>query len=291
MFWFLAVASILGYVVQNTLMAHHVRKMDPLSAGMYRSLTLIVTMLPLLFFTNPDKIVGIIDFWWIILLAGLGGALAQWLGFLSMQILPMGIHTAMGTGLGTIFSFILGFLFFGETVTSIQVLFVVIILLGASLFALYKAKMPHLDASKWALGIFYRVMCSLIVSFAFIAVVKVSREHDPFVAGYVWEVLIGICSFILLLGRQVLNSQKIEKISKHTFFKIMLVCSPTLIGTGGFVMASLLGPVGIISAIGACGVVISALLSWAMYNEKLSRVHWLAIFIVVSGVVGLNFIV
>lgn len=288
MFWFLAVASICGYVIQGTLMAHHVRKMDPLSAGFYRNATFIVTLLPLLFLTTWEKITGIVDHFWIVLLAATIGAIAQWTSFLAVRILPMGINTALGTGLGTIFAFLWAFLFLGETITLPEVIFVSVILLGSSLFALYKLKVPHLNPEKWMLGFVYRIFTSAIVSWAFILIAKTARELDPFVAGYFWEVLIAFAALGIILLRQAFGGTKLEKISPKEFLKISIVCSPTLIGTGGFVLAAQMGSVGIISAISASGVIISALLSWAIYNEKLAKIHWAAIAIVISGVIGLK---
>lgn len=288
MFWFLAVASIFGYVIQGTLMVHHIRKIDSLSVGMYRNLTFLVTLLPLLFFTTGEKILGLMEHGWIILLAAFLGALGQWTSFLAVRILPVGINTALSTGLTTIFTFFWAFLKFSETITLVQFFFVSVILLGAILFALYKSKMPHLDPQKWMLGFFYRIFTAFIVSYSFILVAEVSRELDPFVAGYFWEVLIGLCALVMILARQKFNGHKLERISLKVFLKIALVCAPTLIGTGCFVLAAERGPVGIISAIGATGIVLSALLSWMLYKEKLSKLHWGAIFIVIFGVVGLK---
>ncbi len=92
----------------------------------------------------------------------------------------------------------------------------------------------------------------------------------------------------MILARQAINGQKLAKIKPKELGRIALVCSPTLIGTGGFVLASKMGSIGIITAIGASGIAFSALLSWALYQEKLKPIHWIAICIITVGVVALK---
>lgn len=269
-------------------MAKYVRKMDALSAGFYRNLSFFITLLPLLYFAPLEKIVGIQFFWFPILTAGLLGALAQWLANQSLQILPLGIHTAIGTALNIIFSAIIAWFILGQTLSIIQILFMSIIILGGAFFTLHKTHFPHLDPSKWMLGMIYRLLGSLVIALTFVLVAKVSIELNPLVSGYFWEIAIAIFSFGLLLARKMITGQPIAKVSPKMFGMIALVCSPTLIGTGGFVLASKLGPVSIITAIGTLGIVISALLSWALYKEKLSVSSWIAFSVIILGIVGLN---
>ncbi len=70
--------------------------------------------------------------------------------------------------------------------------------------------------------------------------------------------------------------------------KISLLSSPVLIGTGSFALAVSIGPIGIASAIGTSGLIISAILAHYVYHEKLKLSQWIGLLIVTLGILGLN---
>ena len=288
MFWTLAILSMIAYTVQGVLMTKYARSIDPMSAGFYRSATLIFTMLPLLYFTSWEKILTMGSYISTLLLAGLLGALSQWTRFVSIRILPVGIHSALSMGLTVIFSFLFAFLLFGETATGWQWLFSAVIVAGAAYLSLNKIDMSHLDSQKWSQGITWVLLTAFFVSCAFILTIKVAREYDPYIAGYFWEAFIALAALGMLLVRKAKTGQNIEPIAISTFWKLALVCSPTIVGTGAFLLANTMGPVGVISAIESGGIVVGMIMSWMLYNEKLESKHLFGMGVVMIGIIGLK---
>ncbi len=288
MFWILALISMLGYTIQGTLMAHFIRKIDPLSIGFYRSITFFISLLPLLFLVDVSEIIAIKDFWFEISIAALLGAAAQWASFWTIRFFSVGIASAIKMGLFVIFSITLGVLFSDEFLTQAQVLAVILILVGATALGIRKEKMPHLKPVGFLEGLLFLVSTSILLSVSVFFVAKVSRELSPWVSGYFWETGIAVFAGIFLLFRKIFTGKSIERISLKTFGKIFLTAWPTLLGTGGFTLAVKYGPVGLVNAISVSGILLSVVLAHFLYGEKLKPVHWSLIGIIIIGVVALK---
>lgn len=289
MFFFLAVLAMIAYAVQGTLIVHYARKLDGLSTAIYRNASLTITMLPLLFLAKKSDFVRLPEFLPELLIAGITGAAALSIGFWTLKFLPVGITSALNNSVRVIFIFLLGFYFFGETISWIEILFVALILIGGISLGFQKHHLPHLDENTRK-GIFLALLAAAFAAITFFFMSKVARELSPFVAGYFWEVLIGIFALGFGFLRQLITKQKIKKISLLDFGKITLICSPTLLGTGAFAYAVTLGPLGILNAIGTGGVFISILLAHYLYHEKLRFRQWLWICVAVMGIVGLRLV-
>lgn len=280
---------MIGYSIQGTLVVHHVRKHDGLSISIYRNLSLAITLLPLLLLARPESFYFLRDVsvWGEFLMAGITGASATILSFWAYKSLPVGIKTAFSSIFSVTIVFLLAFFFFGEVPLWKELFFVALILAAGAYLAFQKNDFSHID-NKVAKGILLSFCSALLASFSFYFLSKLSREVDPFLSGYVWEVLIGIFAFGFGILRSRFTKKKIARISGREFWKIALVCSPTLVGTGCYAYAVTLGPLGIASAIGSGGILVSILIAHFLYREKLNRrqLFWIAVILV--GLVGLK---
>lgn len=280
---------MLAYSTQGTLMAHHARKMDGLSTVMYRSLTLIVTLLPLLLLADWSQFSLIqkfsADFFW----AGLTGAIASACTFWSMRFLPVGVGNVFRRIGGIVFAFILAYIYFDEIPLWAELGFVALILTGAGFLTSQKKEFEHLDNNAIK-GIVLSIVSALFAAGTFFFITKISRQMDPYIAGYVWEVIIALFAVLMVFGRKAFGGQSVARISWKDFGKIALTASPTLIGTGCFLLAVKDGSFAIVSAIGAGGVLVSILLSHFLYHEKLSQKQLLWIGVIVIGIVGLKLV-
>ncbi|MCF7830844.1 EamA family transporter [Candidatus Gracilibacteria bacterium] len=288
MFFFLVIISMLAYSFQGTLLVRHAREIDGLSLSIYRNLSLGISMIPLLFLANKADFLAIPQFLPLILGAGLSGAISLSLGFTAVRFLPVGISTAFGNGATVIVILFLGFIFFQESLSILQAVFVGIILGSGIVVGFQKNWMPHLD-ERTRLGIIIRITGSLFTGLTFFLMSKVARELNPYIAAYSWELLIGIFALVLALERSTFSKQKIKRISWSKFGKILLISSPTLLGSGGFAYAITIGPVGIASAVSVGGgMFVSMILADLWYNEKLNLKKWIIILIMAASIAGLK---
>jgi drug/metabolite transporter (DMT)-like permease len=212
MFLLAIILSFTGYAVQGTLMAKYAREMDGLSTVVYRSGSLIFTMLPLLYFATWTEIRGISDYWLEISLAGITAVVGSALSFYSMKFMSIGIKNVFSKMIGTIWAIILGFLFFHETITLAQGILMFFVLVSGYMLSREKNDFEHLDNNIWK-GLVLTFLSQIIVGVSFYYVAYVSRELSPYVAGYFWEVLIGIFAIIIVIFRPLYDGKKLYKIS------------------------------------------------------------------------------
>lgn len=278
---------MLGYSVQGTLLAKYARSLDPLSVSMYRTLSFVVTLSPLLFFANGEEIVHVLRFWPQILGSAFLGAVASWAFLQSITFIPVGVQVALTTGTRTLLIIVGGMIFFREYLSLWEFLFILLILGGGAFLTLKRNQFEHLD-KKAHRGIILAIIAGFLATGMILLLAQVSREANPFAAGYFWEISIGILSFFLGLLRWAGNGIPLQKISLPDFQKIALASWPTLLGTGGMTLAISMGEVGIVSAIGAAGILVTTLLCHFLYHEKLSPWQWVALFIVAVGIAGLK---
>ena len=117
-----------------------------------------------------------------------------------------------------------------------------------------------------------------------------NEAGSPLVNGYFWEATILIGCAVLIGGRFLFQRTSIQRISLRQWLIIALCSAPTIAGTACYSMATLLGPVAVINSIGTGSLVFTSLLGWWWYGEKLHGKQWLAIGLVMAGIVGLKFV-
>lgn len=286
MFFTLAIISMLAYAIHNILIARHARDMDGLSLGMYRNLSLIVGMAPVFFFISYEDLLHLPEVIVWILLGSLTGAISVIFHFMAYEYLPVGVVSAF-TKVRVLFLTLWAYLFLQEVISMESFVMILIILAGVIYLGLQKNHMPHLNR-KTEKGIALILGNAFFVSLAFFFMSKASREVNPLMVGYFWEVLIGIIILIMGVFRYFINGTKIQKIPRKKFQNIAAISSLTTIGTGGFALAVQYGPIAVVAAIAAAGTVIVASFSHFYHREKLSHNQWLGIAVVVIGIIGLK---
>ena len=287
-FFLLTIAGMLGYAVQGTLLAHHVRKHNGLSVATIRNLSLALTMLPLLFLATPRNFIHIPQFTWQFIIAGCVGAGSIWISYEALNFLPVGLKAAFGSMGSVLFVFLLSWVWFHEVPTFIEFAWLIPLIVGGIALSMQKTKLDHLDA-RAGIGIGLTLLSAILFSLTFVQISSISRELDPFIAGYFWEVSIGLWALLFGIIRWITCGKlPFGKIKMKDASKIALVSAPTLIGTGCFSLAVTMGPVGIVNAIGSGGIFVCILMGHWLYREKMTRQQWLWIGVSVIGLIGLG---
>ncbi len=279
---------MLGYALQSTLLVHYARKIDSLSMGFYRNISFTITLLPLLFFTTPDGIMSSLGEWQLWIFSCLSGVISLAIGFASLQYIAVGISSSIGKAAEVIFLSSLSWVFLQETISGASLLLIAIIIVTAVWLGFQKNPMQHLtNETLKGLGlVIISVACKCVSSFIFLTI---SRVSDPLASSYIWETGIGIANALVLLLRSMFFKTHLQRISLRKFGAIALCSSPTLIGTGLLAMAVRLGPIGVASAISCASLIVTSLLAWRWYGERLRQTQWIGILVIALGVALLKF--
>ncbi len=288
MFLLAIIISFTAYAIQGTLMAKYARQMDGLSTVVYRSSSLIFTMLPLLFFASWTEIRGISNYFLEISLAAMTAVIGSSLSFYSMKFMPVGLKTLFSRVIGTIWTIVLGVLLFKEQISLMQTILITLVLFAGYSLSREKNDFKHLDNNIWK-GLWLTFLSQIVVGISFYYVSYVSRELSPYVAGYFWEALIGIFAIIVVLFRPLYDGKKLYKISRKEFLKIAGICSLTLLGTGGFMYAITIGDFGIANVMMNGSVLVSILVAHYAFHEKMTKRQWTWIILLLIGIITLNY--
>ncbi len=288
MFFTLGLIAVLGYSLQSVLMASYYRKMDSLAAISYRGLSLGISMLPMLFFADPAAWQRISDFSTMFFVMPMLGALANPCAAMSYRFLPVGITQAIQHSTTVVFMSFFGVLIWGEVLSYVEILFILLMIFSYLYLGFQRNDMEHLSEQHFLKGAFYAVLFAFFISCSSVFLVIISRELDPFIAGYFWELGIGISGVIYFYCRNIFKPRPGSELPFREFIKILICSSPTLLGTACYAFASTIGPVAILIAILSTMVIMSAVIAHFMYKESLTFRQWSAITLVLVAVVGLK---
>jgi len=260
------------------------------SVTMYRGLSLGLSFLPvLLYFTDWESFMLTLDYWPWLLLAAVITMGANVLSYFNLRRFPLGIMTSFFQSAKVMVGVLFGYWFFQEVITLPQIIGILIVLSGTIWLGLQRNKIcEKCKLSPWIFVGTVTLQTVLLMGAAFM-ITRIARETgDPWSAGYLWEVGIGIFALIYGITRKQLSKAPIFVLSLKDFWKICLYASPTVLGTGAFFWASTLGPMGILSTVVMLEVVFSAFLGLYLYREKLSRKQIGGIILIITGIICLR---
>ncbi len=288
MFFILAVLATLGYSLQSTLMASYYRSMDCLSAVAFRGISLGISMLPLMLFVSGHDLLRTPAFVPLISIASVLAALGNWSAANAYRQLPVGITSALSMSATSLVVVVIGWSFLGELLSATQLLLICLIMAGGILLGASRSAgtIPADYNAAW--GVFNCLMCGLFLGISFALIGTVSRLLQPFIAGYLWEFIIGLAAASVAMARGRLGGAGLSSISLNDFTRVLLFSSPTVLGTGCYALAMTMGPISITTAITNIMMVFSTLLAYFIYDEKLTTLQWVLLFAICSMVVGLR---
>ncbi|MBY0110410.1 DMT family transporter [Patescibacteria group bacterium] len=290
-FYVFVAVAILSYGIQSPLNVLFSRRLGALRFTVYRNLSLAVTMAPVLLFAPWEEVLAIHTMLPVLLLASATGAF----GFICLQTaaryLPVGITQAIRQAVYVTGTVILGALFFGEYLTLMQLLVLAGVLLASVFIMVSRSNHAHLDSSKHGRGVMFSVVAGVSVAFSFYFFSQLSRELNPLVAGYFWEATIGVLTFAYMLFEKYRGAY-VDPITLplKEIGVIALMSLTTISGTLGYAYAVNYGPFALASGLVTSTVLISAVVSWFLFKERLTMWQVCLILIVTGLMILLRFI-
>lgn len=278
---------IIAYGLQGALQAIHIRKYDALTVGVYRNLSLIITMMPVLLFVPASNILDVTQHLWPLFLASLFGALGLWMAFAAAHYLPIGVGTALRQMMLTTTAVLLGAFIFREFLEPLQLLFLGLAAGAGVALILSKIDYGHLNPRTIGRGIVLTLSAGVMVAFSFFYFSTLSRSIHPFAAAYFWESAIGLFLLVFFLIRAF--REKLPRMpSRFDSMAIFGVALLTLPGTVGYSLAVTHGPFAIASGLMSLTTVVAIMTGRYLYHERLSLLQMMLIGAAVVSIVLLK---
>ncbi len=215
--------------------------------------------------------------------------LGLWGMFFSFRYLPIGIASSLRNAAATVFVTLLSYLILRETLSATTIFLIALAIASTVFLGSQKNPMPHLK-EKTLIGIVILGLTAFPAAASTFTAAWLSRQVDPFVAGYFWEVSVGAAALIAIALRSLLMKKRLKWIGFRQAGTIALAAWPTLIGTGAFVLAAARGPVAIVATIDLFSVVVSTFIAHLFFQEKLSMKQWMGMGLVVAVLASLRFV-
>lgn len=272
-FFLLSGLMVLAYGLQGSLQARYIRKYDALSVGVCRNISLALTMSPLLFLADVSKITLITQHLGTLVLASFVGGLGLWCSFSSAHYLPIGFGTALRQVAHTLSAVTLGALWFSELLSPIQILLLTLIMFSGISLILVRVDHAHLDARLVMRGVGLAILAGIIVAHSFFFLSALSRATDPFVAAYFWEMGVGVVLTIFYLVRRHFKPGKNELITFKDALHIVAISLLTIVGTASYASAAAEGPYALVSGLMSMTTLISVIMGWYLYKERVTKVQ------------------
>ncbi len=288
MFVYIALISALGTALQNTFMAKYARVWDALSMSTYRSITLLISIAPLLFFVDYNNLDLRFSNFLPLIQAWVIASFSYWMFMQSLKYLPVGISFAIRYALNVIVVSILSFFLFDEILKNIEVMLIVIIIIGWSILSIFKVDFSHLDTKNFHKWIIFVIFSWILLGLSFSLLADGAKKLDPYLAWYFRESMILLSFLIISWIRKLATNTGLEKISLRQFWKIFLAASPTLLATWWFTLASTLGPVWMVSAVTVTGILITTILGILIYKEHLKPIQYIWIIMIIIAIVWIK---
>ncbi len=263
-----------GYSLQSTLMTYYYRRIDTLSAIAYRGLSLCISMSPLLLLAAPEDFESVKSVIPDILVASFASVLGAWCNANAYRYLHVGVATSMSMSFATLVVIAVSSLVFGEIILPVQFVLIVGLLSGVAFLGVKRNIATAPKEHRPLLGALNSMTFGSYLGLAYVLVGAASRESSPFIAAYVWEGAIGVFGFAIAALRSKLGETKLERITIRDFTKILLYSSPTVVGSGCYMYALTLGPMGVAAALTATMIVFSSIFAHFLYGEHLGKPQW-----------------
>ncbi len=275
MFLTLVVLALVAYAIQGVLVGQLARRFDLPWVVTVRGLSLLVLMAPLTLWMADGSWAAVPGHLPWLALACVGALLANLAQTYAIRHLPMAIAQAASQGLSALFTLALAGVVFGEIPRPVEIACVAGILACVGALGWISGRdTPRAPEARPLRGLLACVGFAVCMAGALVPLGMVSREVDPFFAAWAWEGGIGVAGLVLVAGRAAALRGAAPTIPWDAVWRVALCSSPTLIGTGAYTYATTIGNLFVAGGVLAMMMVVTGVLAWFLYGERLRRAEW-----------------
>lgn len=270
MFFALILAAIFAYGVQIPMIAVYARRFDAITVAIYRNISLVFTMLPILFFVPSEQFAIAVKNWPYFLLMGVIGACSYIAMLTSSIYLPVGIAQSFRQASNIIAAILLGVLFLSEILSAMEFGLIALLLIGSIALSLSKPNVLHLERQNVSRGVWLAIAGGAGGALSFLFFSQAARSVSPIIAAYALEAGVGISILLYALARSFFFKKRLVAMPLRDAAGLVAISLTTIIGTLSFAYAVTLGSFALATALLSAGGIVALVIAWWLYGERLT---------------------
>ncbi len=272
------IIAMFGHGLSNAISKIPAKKLGPIKTTFFRGFFVTIFLLIFLFFVI-DKVA--ISFWHIalVIILSIIGYIPLISFYKGLTLNKVGIIAPIASS-SVIITIILSLIFFKESLNSMQVSAILLIIIGIILLSVDLKHFKKSDIFKLKSGIPYA-----LITFALWGVLFFMLKIPILVIGPVLTALILEGGITVWSGLHMKKRKQSFRLKKNIILHIILMAITGAIGTLCFNIGVMHADVSIVAPIASAAALISALYGKVIYNEHLKSKQWLAIVLIITGII------
>ena len=275
--------AMFGYGLSNSVTKVPVLKIGSMKTLFFRNVfSSIILFIMLLFYIPQTNFSGIyILYVFFLYVLGYISTIAF---FKALGMGKLGIISPIANS-SVIFTILLSVIFFKEVLSGSQIFSIIFIILGIILISINFNDLKNSHIFEISSGVPYALVTCLLWGIMFALIKTPVMIIGPVLTSFIIEFGILMCSGIHL---------KISKISfavpdHKTLFYIFIVAFFGAVATLSFNMGVVVCSVSIVTVLSNSNPLVAALYGRFVYKEKLSLQQWIALLLILTGIICMSF--
>lgn len=271
--------AMTGFGISNALIKFPVSRYGSIKTSLYRNFFIVGLLLIVLpFFWSSFEFN--LKYMMFALIISVAGFISLVLFVKALGMGKVGVISPI-SGTSVVFTAIISVLFFNDVLSVIQIIAIGVITMGVILVSLNFTDLRKSNLFKLSSGIPYALIVSVIFGVNTALIKYPIDELGPLLTSFIVEAGVLICAFIavLMIDRKISLPQR--DMTKYVF----LIALTAVAGGLGLSVGISVTSVSVVAALSAASPMVSTVYGRVVYKEKLNFQQYLAISLIIAGVV------
>lgn len=274
-----AIISMVGFGLANTVSKIAIKDIGAKQTIFWRNLiTSLGFLIVFLLFSSQYQLTLI--YFIVAILIGVLGFIPFYLFYKAQNIGKLGIINPIANSY-MLFTVIFSVIFFGENLTLIQIFSIIVILIGLILISINFNDIKNSELIDMKKGIPLAFISCLLWGLTF----TLFKIPVNLIGPILTSLIVDFIGFLLVMSLLYSRKEKFVKPTKSTLFSLFIVGIGGFLGLLFFNLGIKISNVSLISAISSTNPIIAVIFGGIYYNEKLRKLQYLGILIVLIGII------
>jgi drug/metabolite transporter (DMT)-like permease len=274
--------SMVGFGLSNALSQPLTRKIGSSKTLFLRNLFIVPFMLAV-FLIFPAQQSYDISFFAIAFGLGILGFVPTLAFYKAVKIEKVGVVAPVASS-QVVIAVLLAMLFFNETLSATQLASIVLIIAGVLLISFNPKDWKNLLGAGLSLGVLFALVASVLWGLVFFLLKIPVNAIGPILTSLLLE--FGV---LLASGAYLWHSKPRFKMPDNgALLLVFAVAATGAVGTLFFNFGVQISAVSIVAALSMSSSLVATLYGRFVFNERLSRLQWLSVGLIISGIVFLQ---